>query len=71
MPPAGTPIPAANNRKVSATTEGSVPGKIFAATTVIGLVVASSAAFVAKHPSAVTACVVGVLAKPLPPAGCN
>jgi hypothetical protein len=46
-------------------------GKLFALTTVIGLLVLSSAAFVANHPAALTACAVGVLAKPVPAAGCN
>lgn len=31
-------------------------GKVFALTAVIGLLVASSAAFVAKHPRGLTAC---------------
>jgi hypothetical protein len=46
-------------------------GKVFAVTVVIGLLVTGSAAFVAKHPSTLAACAVGVLAKPLPAAGCN
>ena len=50
---------------------GEMLGKVFALTVVIGLLVTGSAAFVAKHPSAVSACAIGVLAKPLPAAGCN
>jgi hypothetical protein len=46
-------------------------GKLLALAAVIGLLVASSAAFVANHPNALTACAVGVLAKPVPAAGCN
>jgi len=46
-------------------------GKLLALTTVIGLLVLSSAAFVASHPAALTACAVGVLAKPMPAGGCN
>jgi hypothetical protein len=46
-------------------------GKIFALTAVIGLLVASSAVFVANHPAALAACAVGAMAKPLPAAGCN
>jgi hypothetical protein len=51
--------------------EGTMLGKVFAVTVVIGLLVTGSAAFFAKHPSAVSACAIGVLAKPLPAAGCN
>jgi hypothetical protein len=40
-------------------------------TFVIGLLVTGSAAFVANHPHGLKACAVGVLAKPLPPVGCN
>lgn len=46
-------------------------GKLFALTAVLGLLVASSAAFVANHPSAMTACAAGILGKPMPAAGCN
>jgi hypothetical protein len=63
--------PAASASTVGALTEGTMLGKVFAVTVVIGLLVTGSAAFVAKHPSAAAACAVGVLAKPLPAAGCN
>jgi hypothetical protein len=46
-------------------------GKVFAVTAVIGLLVTGSAAFVANHPRGLAACAVGVLAKPLPTAGCD
>jgi hypothetical protein len=37
----------------------------------IGLIVTGSAAFIASRPRGFAACAVGVLAKPLPAAGCN
>jgi hypothetical protein len=46
-------------------------GKLLALTAVIGLLVASSAVFVVNHPTALAACAVGAMAKPLPAAGCN
>jgi hypothetical protein len=71
LPPERSLNPAANDRQRWSDDGGKMLGKLLALTTVLGLLVASSAAFVANHPSALTACAVGVLAKPLPAAGCN
>jgi hypothetical protein len=59
LPPERTPIAAANASDISAPTEGSMLGKIFAVTFVIGLLVTGSAAFVANHPRALAACASG------------
>jgi hypothetical protein len=59
LPPASTPIAAANTSDVRAPMEGRMFGKIFAVTFVIGLLVTGSAAFVANHPHALAACASG------------
>jgi hypothetical protein len=56
LPPGRTPIPAANNSDIGATTEGKMLGKVFAVTFVIGLLVTGSAAFIANHPHSLAAC---------------
>jgi hypothetical protein len=71
LPPARSLNPAANREQRWCDDGGKMLGKLFALTAVIGLLVASSAAFVANHPAALTACAVGVLAKPMPAAGYN
>jgi hypothetical protein len=59
LPPKRTRIPAANNNKVAAATEGEMLTKLLALTVVIGLLVAASTAFVASHPRALEACAAG------------
>src|SRR5262249_55766743 len=61
LPPERSLNPAANREQRWCDDGGKMLGKLLALTAVIGLLVASSAAFVANHPAALTACAVGVL----------
>jgi hypothetical protein len=56
LPPGRALIAAANSNNIGASTEAEMLGKVFALTAVIGLLVASSAAFVSNHSRGLVAC---------------
>ncbi len=56
LPPRPILIAATTSKDVCASTEGEMLGKVFALAVVIGLLVTSSAAFVANHPRTPAAC---------------
>ena len=58
LPPRPILIAATTSKDVCASAEGEMLGKVFALAVVIGLLVTSSAAFVANHPRAPAACAV-------------
>lgn len=58
LPPRPILIAATTSKDVCASTEGEMLGKVFALAVVIGLLVTSSAAFVANHPRTPAACAV-------------